>query len=298
MSLDPRLLRPFVVLAEELHFGRAAERLHVAQPALSQQIQRLEVQLDLRLFDRSRGPVRLTEAGAAALGPARAAVEAAAAVHDVARSFAAGESGELRVGVSPGAHYLAQAMLAELARRCPDVHVRAVQDSSGALVRQVAAGELELALGFCSSPVPGVGCEPLRREPVVVAVADGHRLGGKGPLRLESLRDEAFALVDAADGPGYNDAVRALCRGAGFEPRTPPAPTGPMVWEAAVRSGDCVGLTARTAAVSTARGTRLLDLEEDRAFSIELVRPAAPESGWRPASRRFASLVRELGRAR
>jgi DNA-binding transcriptional LysR family regulator len=294
MNLDPRLLRSFVVLADELHFGRAAERLHVAQPALSQQIKRLELQLDVRLFERSRGPVRLTEAGAAVLGPARAAVEAAAAVAEVARAHASGESGELRLGFSPGVHYMAQSLLAELGRRHPDVHVRAAQDSSGALVRKVAAGELELALGFCAAPQPGVVCEPLRRERAVVAVAEAHRLRERTSVSLAELEDETFALVDAADGQGYNEAVRELCREAGFDPHTDPDPRGPLVWETAVSRGDCVGLTTRTAAVSTARGTRLLELEEPLGFSIELVRPAASEDAWRPAGRAFARIVREL----
>src|SRR5918998_4033317 len=102
MSGDPRLLRAFVVLARELHFGRAAVALHVTQPALSQQIRRLEEQLGVALFARTRSSVELTDAGRAALPHARRAVDAAAAVTDVAAAFARGERGELRVGLSPG----------------------------------------------------------------------------------------------------------------------------------------------------------------------------------------------------
>jgi DNA-binding transcriptional LysR family regulator len=287
---DPRLLRPFVALADELHFGRAAERLHVTQPALSQQIARLERQVGVRLFDRTRTRVELTEAGAAMLPPARTAVEAAEAAAEVARSHAQGEAGELRLGLSPGAHYVAQPLLAEFARRRPQVRVRARQDNSGALAEQVADGRLELALGFCTEPRDGVVCEWLRDEPVVVAVARGHWLDGT--VALADLADETFALVDERDGAGYNRAVVALCRAAGFDPRTRPEAHGPMAWETAVRSEGCVGLTTRSSAPSTARDVRLLELDPPATFPLELVRPAGPEEGWRPAARAFAALAR------
>src|SRR5215216_1612531 len=145
MTLDPRLLRAFVVLAEELHFGRAAARLYVTQPALSQQIARLERQLDVRLLDRSPHHVRLSEAGQALLEPARRAVRATHAAEAAARAFADGHEGELTLGFSPGAHYIAQAALAELTRQRPAVRVRARQDNTGVLVRLVAAGELQIA---------------------------------------------------------------------------------------------------------------------------------------------------------
>jgi LysR family transcriptional regulator, benzoate and cis,cis-muconate-responsive activator of ben and cat genes len=289
---DPRLLRPFVALADELHFGRAAERLHVTQPALSQQIARLEGQLGVRLFERTRTRVELTEAGAAMLPAARAAVESAAAAAEIARSHAQGEAGELRLGLSPGAHYVAQPLLAEFARRRPKVRVRARTDSSGALAEQVADGRLELALGFCTEPREGVVCAWLRDEPVVVAVAAGHPLAARPQVALAELADETFALVDSRDGAGYNRAVVAHCRNAGFEPRTRPDPHGPMAWETAVRSEGCVGLTTRSSAPSTARDVRLLELDPPATFPLELVQPAAPETSWRPAARAFAALAR------
>jgi DNA-binding transcriptional LysR family regulator len=293
MTSDPRLLRPFVALADELHFGRAAERLHITQPALSQQIARFERQLGVALFARTRSHVELTEAGAAMLAPARAAVEAAAAADEVARSHARGEAGELRLGLSPGAHYVAQGVLAEFARRRPGIRVRAQHDSSGALAEQVAAGRLELALGFCTGTVAGVVREHLRDEPAVLAVAADHPLATREQVSLADLSAETFALVDARDGAGYNAAVVALCRAAGLEPRTHPRPHGPMAWETAVRSEGCVGLTTRSAAPSTARGVRLLEVHPPASFPLELIEPEGPETARRPAARAFAALVRE-----
>ena len=291
MTLDPRLLRPFVALADELHFGRASERLHVSQPALSQQIARLERQVGVRLFDRTRATVELTAAGAEMLGPARVAVEAAAAAEEAAR----GAGGELRLGLSPGAHYIAEPLLAEFARRRPDVRVRARQDNSGALAGQVARGGLELAIGFCTEPVDGVVCEWLRDEPALVAVAAGHALAGRTSVALPELARETFALVDAHDGAGYNRAVADRCRAAGFEPRLRPDPQGPMAWETAVRSEGCVGLTTRSSALSAARGLRMVELDPPATFPLELVRPDGPEAALRPAARAFAELAREHG---
>lgn len=272
LTSDPRLLRSFTTLADELHFGRAAERLNVAQPALSQQIARLERQLGVRLFARTRRSVELTATGRAVLTAARAAVDAHAQVEAIAR----GERGELRVGLSPGAHYVSQAVLAAFAKSRPHVRIRATHDSSGALARGVAAGALDVGIGFCTEAPPGAVCEPLAEERAVLAVPERHPLAGRSTVALRELAHETFALVDADDGPGYNRAVIERCRAAGFDPRTTARPAGPMAWETAVRSEGCVGLTTRNAAPSTARGVRLVELDPPVTFPLELVRPATP----------------------
>src|ERR687896_4026 len=157
MTLDPRLLRPFVVLAEELHFGRAAQRLHVTQPALSQQVKRLEGQLGVGLFARTRASVELTDAGKAILAPARAAVDAAAEAEVVAAELAGAERGRLRIGISPGTHELAQRVLAELRARRPGLTLDAKQDNSGVLCGDVAAGRLDMAVAFEPGEPAGAG---------------------------------------------------------------------------------------------------------------------------------------------
>jgi DNA-binding transcriptional LysR family regulator len=295
MSLDPRLLRSFVVLAEELHFSKAAARLHMTQPALSQQIRRLELQLGVDVFERTRSSVRLSEGGRAILEPARNAVKAAKSVEETAAAVARGERGELRLGFSPGVHYVAQAVLAEAGRRLPAVRTRARQDSSGALAREVAEGELELALGFCAEPRTGIVCERLLVEPAVLAVGTGHRLASRRrPVGLDELRRETFALVDPRDGAGYNRAVAARCREAGFAPRVVADPHGPMAWETAVRMDGCVGLTTRSAAASTARDLRLLELGDEVGFPLQLVRPAGPLAALKPVARAFRKVARDM----
>src|ERR671914_1625495 len=200
MTLDPRLLRPFVVLAEELHFGRAAQRLHVTQPALSQQVKRLEGQLGVALFARTRASVELTEAGEALLAPARAAVDAAAEAELVAAEFAGAERGRLRIGISPGTHELAQRVLAELRACRPRLTLEAKQDNSGVLCADVAAGRLDMAVAFEPEEVAGTACEEISLEPAVVAVGAQHPLAARERVRLAELAGERFAMVDRAGG--------------------------------------------------------------------------------------------------
>jgi DNA-binding transcriptional LysR family regulator len=288
MTLDPRLLRPFVVLAEELHFGRAARRLHVTQPTLSQQVKRLERQLGVELFARTRVRVELTDAGAAILDHARAAVAAAADAESVAAELAGAERGRLRIGISPGTHELAQRLLAELRQRRPGLALDAKQDNSGVLCADVACGRLDVAIAFEPEEVAGTVCEEIRREPAVVAVAAGHALARRERVALPELAGEHFALVDIDGGRGYNRAIVDHCRAAGFEPALDGDPHGPMAWETAVRTRGAVGLTTRASAVSTAREIALVELHPPLEFAIKL---AMPTTGQQPPA---VALTREI----
>jgi DNA-binding transcriptional LysR family regulator len=292
VALDPRLLRAFTVLAEELHFGRAARRLHVAQPAVSQQLQRLEDQLGVRLFERSTQHVSLTAEGEAVLPYARQAVAAAAAVERAAQEAAGSIEATLAVGLSPGVHYLAERALARLAETDPHVRVGAIAANTGSVARQVADGTLEIGLGFATQPARGVRLEAIGEVPAVAAVASGHPLAGQRTVALRELAGRRLAQVDPLEGPGYNGAVRELCLEAGFEPELAERPAGPMAWETAVRSGECVGLTTRVSAASTLRGIRTIPLEERALFRIDLITPAAADGELSPPARSFAQAAR------
>jgi DNA-binding transcriptional LysR family regulator len=139
----------------------------------------------------------------------------------------------------------------------------------------VAAGRLDIAIGFEPEELPGTVCEEIAREPAVVAVAAGHPLAGRSTVALAELAENVFALVDLVGGRGYNRAVVEHCRAAGFEPTLDDDPHGPMTWETAVRTRGAVGLTTRASAVSRARETVLVDLDPQLDFAIELVTPVA-----------------------
>ncbi len=220
VSMELRHLRYFVAVAEELHFARAARRLHMAQPPLSQQIKSLEDELGVRLFDRSHRRVRLTDAGAAFLTGARRTLATAERAADAARRAARGETGRLAIGyVASVAYQLLPAILRAFRRRAPDVTLVLEEMSSAEQSRALAAGTLDV--GFVRRPPPiepGLAGIVVRREPIVLALPRGHALAALRVIRLSELRAEPFIVFPARPRPSWADVAIDLCRRAGFEP--------------------------------------------------------------------------------
>ncbi|MEE2048870.1 LysR family transcriptional regulator, partial [Nocardiopsis tropica] len=153
-----RHLRYFTVLAEELHFGRAAARLHMAQPPLSQRIRDLERELGVRLFDRGRNQVRLTEAGALLLEHARPVLESTESALEAMRRIRPGESGILRAGIPPDTMPATlRTLVAELARNAPDVLVDLHELTTDEQLRALREGDLDV--GVVSHPSDTTGLE-------------------------------------------------------------------------------------------------------------------------------------------
>jgi DNA-binding transcriptional LysR family regulator len=266
-------LRTFVAVAEELSFTAAARRLHTSQQPISATVRRLEQQIGVRLFERTTRRVALTAAGRAVLPSARAAVDAGDRFAQAAAAQRDGEPGVLRVGLSPGVHYRAQSLVDAFHDRSPRTCVEVREALTETLVEHVAAGEIDVALGFCVRPRDDVRVTPVLDERVVLVVRADHPLARREQLSLDALAEERFAFVDEADGAGYNEAVRAACLAAGFVPRTSPAPTGPMAWESAVANHGCVGLTTRMASASTLPGTVLVDIDPVVTLPVHVVWP-------------------------
>jgi DNA-binding transcriptional LysR family regulator len=218
--MELRHLRYFVTLAEELHFGRAAQRLHIQQPPLSRQIQLLEAELGFPLFERSRRRVELTPAGNALLGRVRQVFEALdAAVHD-ARSASEGESGRLIVGYPSS---LAYSGLTELLRafrtRYPGVELSLRELSPGEQIDALKAGALDVGFVRSSLDDPALGAELVRREALMVVLPDDHPLVAQRSISLSALKHEPFVLFPRARGPAFFDQLMGLCHAAGFTPR-------------------------------------------------------------------------------
>lgn len=212
--MELRLLESLVAVADELHFGRAARRLGIAQPPLSQRIQRLERELDVRLFERDRQGVALTPAGAQLAEQARRIVAGTEQMGRLADSLRAGGAGTLRVGAVGSAFYRALPELLTPARRELselDLHVREME--TPALVAALLSAELDVAL---LRPPAGRGLRSrtVWREPLVVAVPQEHPLAGAEAVGVGQLAGEPLVLFPRASGPGYWDRVDAALRSA------------------------------------------------------------------------------------
>ncbi|MCC5473652.1 LysR family transcriptional regulator [Streptomyces sp. NPDC059680] len=211
--MELRQLSYFVAVAEELHFGRAAERLHIVQSAVSQQIQRLERELGAELFDRSPRRVRLTGAGERLLPEARAVLAAA----EKARASVAAPAG-LRLGTSTGLGAHLDRVLAAFAERAPEVPVELVSLPAGERLARVAAGRLDAAFVRSAQPPAGVRVVPLWPDPLVAAVPATHPLARQAEIGLADLAGLPLALAPRSANPALVDLVLGACHAAGFEP--------------------------------------------------------------------------------
>ncbi|MEO3848112.1 LysR family transcriptional regulator [Streptomyces sp. B8F3] len=218
--MELRQLRYFVAVAEELHFGRAAARLGIAQPALSQQIRKLETDLGVELLTRNRRRVALSPAGAAFLPEAREAVARAAHAARVARRTAAGELGRLALGfVGSATDELLPRAMPALRARCPGLDVTLRELTSAEQVAALARGELDLGLLRPPSPLPaGLRTRLLTREPLVAALPADHRLARLPRLTAADLRGEPFVRFPRSEGAWMYDLITDYCRGDGGPP--------------------------------------------------------------------------------
>ncbi|UFP95389.1 LysR family transcriptional regulator [Gloeobacter morelensis] len=218
--MELRHLKYFLAVAEELHFSRAAEKLHMAQPPLSQQIRVLEAELGVQLFERTRRKVQLTEAGRVFFEEGqRAMAHLEQAVRSTQRA-ARGESGRLAVGFNSSAAYsVLPAILRAYRQRFAEVELVLRELTTDRQLSELRDGRIDV--GFLYLPVedPALRCEPLLSEPLVVAVGEFHPLAGERSLGLEAVADEPLIINPRADGRRFYDLVTGIFEQAGFKPR-------------------------------------------------------------------------------
>ncbi|MFI6082538.1 LysR substrate-binding domain-containing protein [Streptomyces sp. NPDC051217] len=242
--MELRRIEYFIAVAEELHFSRAAERLGIAQPALSQQIKRLETALGVRLLTRNRRRVALTAAGAAFLPRARETVASAERAVRTARRTAAGELGRLVLGfVGSATAEVLPRVLPLLRRDYPELRLVLKEMTSTEQLTALGNGELDLGLlRPPSPPVPGLRARLVAREPLLAALPSGHPLAGRDRVGPGDLRGEPFVLFPREKGQWLHDLITDYCRGRGG--------AHPVVAQEAVMMQTIVALVAAGTGVS------------------------------------------------
>ena len=277
-----RQMRYVVEVAAQRNFSRAAERLHVAQQALSQQIKAVETQLGLPLFTRNNRGVELTPAGAVFVQEARRVLSAADRAVARAQSVARGEAGSVRLAYTLTSVYeTLPAIVERVEAQHPALKLELREVFGSDVPALLADGKHDLALCPRTSFPPEFERGELRREPFVLAIASDHPAARHSPAALDSFADERFELWPREMSPGFYDAVVSACRGAGFEPKLDEHTAGSTVWRN-IAQGRGVGLVVRSLVDQLPRGIELLALAEpmpllilDLVWHRETVSPAA-----------------------
>jgi DNA-binding transcriptional LysR family regulator len=219
-AMELRHLRSFLTVAEERHFGRAAARLGIAQPPLSRQIQSLEAELGVALFDRSRRQIELTAAGAVLADHARRLLAAAAAAEEETRRAARGESGHLVIGyVSSVAYSGLTEILRAYRARHPGVEIALREGPPQLQIDALKARRIDV--GFVRGPLEDATLRsvPVIDEALLLAMPSDHPLRRRRRIELARCADEPFIIFPRERGQWFYDRLIRMCRDAGFTPR-------------------------------------------------------------------------------
>jgi DNA-binding transcriptional LysR family regulator len=230
-----RQLRYFVTVAEELHFGRAASRLFISQPALSQAIAKLEAAIGVQLLVRNRQAVELTQAGTELLSRARSMLSARDEALNRIRLIDQGEAGVLRVGVAVFAEHAVMPALSALTARHPRLVIDRVVALTDRLVEQLEAGMLDAVLGHAMPTIvemESVQSELMIKEPLAALVRHSSHLAGRSSITIAELREETLMIPPRELAPSALVGMVSMCRTfGGFEPKVYECPamgTGPL----------------------------------------------------------------------
>lgn len=291
--MELRHFTAFIAVAEELHFGRAAEKLHVAQPALSHMIRSLEKELGTPLFERTTRRVRLTSSGEALLEPARSIQVQVDGARRIARAAQEGEVGRVRVGFGGTSGYSILSLLArEVARRHPgislELHPRTYSGDAALALRDEA-----MDLAIVSPPAPaGIDVHVIREERVMVAMPSDHELIGREMVGMGELQDQTFISYPASHGSKVRESMMRLCDEAGFLPHIVQEAPDPYSLLALVGAQVGIAIVVESSQHIRIDGVTYVPLAEGAdAFTLAL--------GWRrsnssPALARVLEVAREI----
>jgi DNA-binding transcriptional LysR family regulator len=295
-EIELRHLRYFVAVAEELHFGRAAQRLHLAQPPLSQQIRKLEEILGHRLFTRTSREVKLTSAGEVFFERARRTLLKVQEDLEEARGVGRGEVGFLKVGlIGSGMLTGVPAMLGEYRRQYPKVNLRLREMFTSGVMQALARGDLDAGIVRDGGPAEGLKIEVLFSEPFVAVLPINHARAQQEHISAADLRDDPFVFFPRSAGNRAYSRALALFEKHGFQPNiVQEAPH----WLTILRLvGAGLGVAIAPACVEQIGGPGVVCLDirhADVQSDIELVYRAGED---RTIVRAFAAIARSSFRA-
>jgi DNA-binding transcriptional LysR family regulator len=218
--MELRHLKYFLAVAEELHFGRAASRIYIAQPPLSQQIKQLEAEIGVKLFNRTKRTVELTEAGKVFQREAYAVLERLDKGIIKAQQAARGEAGWLSIGFVSSINYeILPNVLREFRRQCPDVEIFLQEMHNPEQTQSLL--ERRIHIGFARMPAESEDLirKVVAREPLIVALPASNKLAEKDVLRLSDLKSEPFIVFSQSLPSPLREYILRLCAEAGFQPR-------------------------------------------------------------------------------
>lgn len=294
--MDLRRIRHFHVLAETLNFSRAAERLHIAQPALSVSIQKLETELGTKLFERTPTGVLLTASGQAALIEARRLLYHGEQMQRSARDAAQGAGGRLRIGFVGSAIYgLIPTLIPRFRSQYPNVELVLREATSARILEML--NEEALDVGIVRTPL--LQSHPatlltLQRDHFLAALPKAHPLADKAGLSLADLAREPFVMYGAAEAAGLRAAALAACEAAGFVPDVAQEATQVATVLALVGSGLGVALVPEVMRGEREGLVAYRDLAEAGPGASTTLALAWLEGQESPAAQRFVEVTRSL----
>jgi LysR family transcriptional regulator, benzoate and cis,cis-muconate-responsive activator of ben and cat genes len=263
--VELRHLRYFAAVGEEEHFGRAAERLHVAQPALTRQIRQLEEELGCALFERLKRGVRLTEAGKSFLEESRLLLSDLERGIDRTRLVAQGKVGRLRVGFAEAATYSGElpSILRDFRASSPDVRLELYPSTSVGAGEQLRAGELDVAFVYIvPNDIKELKTFRISLERWVLALPRTHRLVNAKRVRLRDLRDEPFVCFPRRVAPALYDSAVSTCHAAGLTLNIVQEGNSPTILLSLVAAGIGLNLTIESAAMMKPHNVVIREVED------------------------------------
>jgi DNA-binding transcriptional LysR family regulator len=271
-------LRYFVVLAEELHFGRAADRLSITQPPLSGAIKSLEEDIGVKLFDRNSKHVSLTSAGAAFLAEVQQVMQRLERAETVAQAVAGGVRGVLEVGVTGSLFYReVPKVMAHFRRAFPDIEATLLEMASAEQLDALLHGRVQGGFLNAAAVPPQLRSIRLGDDPFVACLPARHKFAKAKSVALDVLANEEFVMFSRAVAPANHDNVIAVFSRAGVHPRTVHAARQWLTIIAMVANGLGVSIVPRSLARTEVRGVSFVPLAADEGT----VSPAV--FAWNPA---------------